>query len=180
MSNKTLINDIVEECSDCLPEEQRLSSKILKMVREEKAVQALNHNKVYSQLRRDRMRAGVIPYGWRLVDKERKELEPHLTEQKNLHVMIYSRNSLGLSYAKIADKLNGYGKKSRTGKKFTAQGIHSLIKHKKAGQLVRKHTAELGAMYCSEYYGDKIQAIRKEESKTVQTLMDRYGEDGVG
>jgi DNA-binding transcriptional MerR regulator len=133
----------------------------------------------YEKLRRERKRAGVIPYGWKLRHVSGTELEEHPTEQKNLHIITYCRDK-GYSYARIAGYLNYYGKRNRKRKKFTGAGIHSLYTHLKTGQIVGEYYEELALQYIDEYKAALEERIKREKANTIQTIVDRYGENGVG
>ena len=133
----------------------------------------------YEKLRRERKRAGVIPYGWKLRHVSGTELEEHPTEQKNLHIIMYCRDK-GYSYARIAGYLNYYGKRNRKRKKFTGAGIHSLYTHLKTGQIVGEYYEELALQYIDEYKAELEEKIKREKANTIQTIVDRYGENGVG
>ena len=183
MRYKKLVDTIYDRLKDYSDED---SIKYLSIARELCELIQETINKVesesaytYDKLRREKKRAGVIPYGWRLKSKGSTDLEPHPTEQMNLHIILYCRNS-GVSYAMIANTLNNYGKRNRKRKKFSGAGIHSIYTHLNKGQLAEGHDADLAIQYIDEYRRELNEKIEREKASTIQTIVDRYGENGVG
>ncbi len=88
------------------------------------ALQVLKHQ--------GRATGGVAPYGFQFIGGRR---EWHRGEQETLAAIIEHR-SAGLSWAKVADKLNATGRRTRTGGRWTRQGAH---------QVHRARERELGA-----------------------------------
>ena len=69
-----------------------------------------------------RATGGVAPYGFQFIDGRR---EWHQGEQETLASSIEHRRA-GLSWAKVADKLNATGHRTRTGGQWTRQGAHQV------------------------------------------------------
>ena len=67
-----------------------------------------------------RATGGVAPFGFQFIDVRR---EWHQGEQETLAAIIEHR-AAGLSWAKVADKLNATGR--RTGGQWTRQGAHQV------------------------------------------------------
>ena len=65
---------------------------------------------------------GVAPYGFQFIDGRRAW---HQGEQETLAAIIEHRGA-GLSWAKVADKLNATGHRTRTGGQWTRQGAHQV------------------------------------------------------
>ena len=65
-----------------------------------------------------RATGGVAPYGFQFIDGRRAW---HQGEQETLAAIIEHRRA-GLSWAKVADKLNATGHRTRTGGRWTRQG----------------------------------------------------------
>ena len=65
---------------------------------------------------------GVAPYGFQFSDGRRAW---HQGEQETLAAIIEHR-AAGLSWAKVADKLNAAGHRTRTGGQWTRQGAHQV------------------------------------------------------
>ena len=65
-----------------------------------------------------RATGGVPPYGSRFIDGRRVE---HPDEQATLRALLAAR-AAGLSWAKVADKLNAAGHRTRTGRQWSRQG----------------------------------------------------------
>ena len=69
-----------------------------------------------------RATGGVAPFGFQFIDGRR---EWHQGEQETLAAIIEHRRA-GLSWAKVADKLNATGHRTRTGGQWTRQGAHQV------------------------------------------------------
>ena len=69
-----------------------------------------------------RATGGVAPYGSQFVDGRRVD---HHAEQIVLADMVERRRA-GLSWGKVADKLNAAGHRTRTGGQWTRQGAHQV------------------------------------------------------
>ena len=69
-----------------------------------------------------RATGGVAPYGFQFIDGRRAW---HQGEQETLAAIIEHR-AAGLSWAKVADKLNATGHRTRTGGQWTRQGAHQV------------------------------------------------------
>ena len=69
-----------------------------------------------------RATGGVAPYGFQFIDGRRAW---HQGEQETLAAIIEHRRA-GLSWAKVADKLNATGHRTRTGGQWTRQGSHQV------------------------------------------------------
>ena len=69
-----------------------------------------------------RATGGVAPYGSQFIDGRR---EWHQGEQETLAAIIEHRR-VGLSWAKVADKLSATGHRTRTGGQWTRQGAHQV------------------------------------------------------
>ena len=69
-----------------------------------------------------RATGGVAPYGSSSFDGRRAW---HQGEQETLAAIIEHRTA-GLSWAKVADKLNATGHRTRTGGQWTRQGAHQV------------------------------------------------------
>ena len=69
-----------------------------------------------------RATGGVAPYGFQFIDGRRAW---HQGEQETLAAIIEHRGA-GLSWAKVADKLNATGHRTRTGGRWTRQGAHQV------------------------------------------------------
>ena len=76
--------------------------------------------------------------------------------------------------------MNYYGKRNRKRKKFTGAGIHSLYTHLKTNQIAGGYYEELALQYIDEYKAELEERIKREKANTIQTIVDRYGENGVG
>ena len=69
-----------------------------------------------------RATGGVAPYGFQFIDGRR---EWHQGEQETLAAIIEHRRA-GLSWAKVAYKLNATGHRTRTSGQWTRQGAHQV------------------------------------------------------
>ena len=69
-----------------------------------------------------RATGGVAPYGFQFIDGRRAW---HQGEQETLAAIIEHRRA-GLSWGKIADKLNATGHRTRTGSQWTRQGAQQV------------------------------------------------------
>ena len=69
-----------------------------------------------------RATGGVAPYGFQFIDGRR---EWHQGEQET-HAAIIEHRRAGLSWAKVVDKLNATGHRTRTGGQWTRQGAHQV------------------------------------------------------
>ena len=69
-----------------------------------------------------RATGGVAPYGFQFIDGRR---EWHQGGQETLAAIIEHR-AAGLLWAKVADKLNATGHRTRTGGQWTRQGAHQV------------------------------------------------------
>jgi len=68
---------------------------------------------------------GRVPYGWQL-GADGKTLEPHAGEQELMAVGREYRDA-GLSLRGIASRLEAHGLQSRSGRRFSAQGISTVL-----------------------------------------------------
>ena len=69
-----------------------------------------------------RATGGVAPYGFQFIDGRRAW---HQGEQETLAAIIEHR-AAGLSWAKVVDKLNATGHRTRTGGQWTRPGAHQV------------------------------------------------------
>ena len=69
-----------------------------------------------------RATGGVAPYGFQFIDGRR---EWHQGEQET-HAAIIEHRRAGLSWGKVADKLNATGHRTRTDGQWTRQGAHQV------------------------------------------------------
>ena len=69
-----------------------------------------------------RATGGVAPFGFQFIDGRR---EWHQGKQET-HAAIIKHRRAGLSWAKVADKLNATGHRTRTGGQWTRQGAHQV------------------------------------------------------
>ena len=69
-----------------------------------------------------RATGGVAPYGFQFIDGRRAW---HQGEQET-HAAIIEHRRAGLSWAKVVDKLNATGHRTRTGGQWTRQGAHQV------------------------------------------------------
>ena len=74
-----------------------------------------------------RATGGVAPFGFQFIDGRREWLQG---EQETLAAIIEHRRA-GLSWAKVADKLNATG--HRTGGRWTRQGAHQVHQAREHG-----------------------------------------------
>ena len=71
-----------------------------------------------------RATGGVAPYGFTFVDGRKVEAP---VEQETL-AMVQEARADGLSWAKVAKRLNASGRRTRTGRPWSAQGVHHNAK----------------------------------------------------
>ena len=76
-----------------------------------------------------RATGGVAPFGFQFIDGRREWLQ---VEQETLAAIIEHRRA-GLSWAKVADKLNATGHRTRTGGQWTRQGAHQVHQAREHG-----------------------------------------------
>ena len=76
-----------------------------------------------------RATGGVAPFGFQFIDGRREWLQG---EQETLAAIIEHRRA-GLSWAKVADKLNATGHRTRTGGQWTRQGAHQVHQAREHG-----------------------------------------------